>query len=769
MFEAFGIPVRLDVSVDPGNDYEIDVSVKEVSEVQPVLSATVTLWGVPAEDNGEGGDEASNHRFGGLGGGTTTAFLQNPTQCNSPLAWSLSADAWLAPGRVGPEGTPDLSDPNWKTVSSPNPTPTGCGALSFEPSLSVLPDTFQADEPAGYTVDLKVPQNQSSTGLATPELRDATVTLPAGVSVSPSAADGLQGCSDAQIALNVIGPGSCPPGSEIGTVQIATPLLASPLVGQVFVGTPDCGPGPCTEADAQSGRIFRLFLQAQGSGVTVKLAGTVSADPRTGQLTATFDNNPQLPFSDLLLQFTGGPRAALANPQACGEARSTSDLSPWSSPFTADASPSYAFNVGWEAAGGACPASLPFSPTFDAYTTTPLAGSFTPFTLTFSRHDREQDLSGISVHTPPGLLGMLSQVPLCGEPQAAQGTCSSASQIGTTTVGAGAGSHPFYISGPVYLTGPYRGAPFGLSVAVPAVAGPYNLGTVVVRATINVNPQTSQLTVTSDPLPQIIDGVPLRLQVVNVTVNRPGFMFNPTDCAQQRLTATVTAAQGASARVTNPFEVEGCQNLPFKPSFSVSTQAKTSHAKGASLDVKVSQKTGQANIHEVKVQLPKRLPARLTTLQKACADTVFEADPARCPTASDVGTAFAHTPVLPVALAGPAYLVSHGGRAFPDLEVVLQGDGVTIVLDGGTNIRKGITTSTFSTVPDAPISSFELKLPEGPHSALAANGNLCAKPALSMPTTILGQNGAQITKTTTIKVAGCPTKAKKASTPARKK
>ena len=413
----------------------------------------------------------------------------------------------------------------------------------------------------------------------------------------------------------------------------------------------------------------------------------------------------------------------------------------------------------WNGAGEACPASLPFNPGFLAQTTTPLAGAFTQFTLSFSRHDREQDLSQIQVHTPPGLLGEIAKVPLCGEPQAQEGKCTEASRIGTVTVAAGSGPTPFWLSGPVYLTGPYDGAPFGLSVAVPVVAGPFNLGTEVVRSAINVDPSTAAITITSGPLPQILAGVPTRIQTVNVTIDREGFMLNPTDCAQQQIAASIVSAQGTVAPVTSPFAAGGCRGLAFKPSFTVYTQGAASKADGASLDVKVAQNPGEANIHKVDVQLPIKLPTRLSTLNKACTEQQFEKDPAGCPEGSFVGYATAHTPVLNVPLSGPAILVSRGGAAFPDLVVILQGQGVTIDLTGNTDIKNGITYSRFETVPDAPISSFELKLPESPHSVLGAYVpshpyNLC-KTTLVMPTTIEGQNGAVVKQSTKIAVTGC--------------
>lgn len=311
---------------------------------------------------------------------------------------------------------------------------------------------------------------------------------------------------------------------------------------------------------------------------------------------------------------------------------------------------------------------------------------------------------------------------------------------------------------------------------VPAVAGPFNLGNEVVRARVNVDSHTAQAIVTSDPLPTIKDGIPLDVRTVNVTINRPGFMFNPTNCSPLNVAGTISSTDGAGVAVSGPFEAANCANLPFKPEFKASTPAKTSKASGAGLTVKVGSGPGQANIGKVRVILPKQLPARLTTLQKACTEAQFNVNPAGCPAASSVGMATAVTPVLAHPLTGPAYLVSHGGAAFPDLVFVLQGEGIVLYLDGNTNIKKGITSSTFNSVPDAPITSFETAFPEGPHSVLATNipakakGSMCQQ-KLTMPTTITGQNGAVMTQTTKIGVTGCPKKhkVKKASYAAKRK
>jgi hypothetical protein len=756
-----------------------------------ITGVTLTFFGDPAVSDG--------------GAFAPTAFLANPTDCSAgPLNARVEVDSWQNPGAFVSKETTTY------------PHISGCNLLQFQPTIGVQPETTVADEPSGYSVDLRVPQPPNiSPALTTADLRDAKIALPEGVSVSPSAADGLAGCREngpegidmpnGGLAPNQAGEGEaigadglshltaghCPPASTVASVEITTPLLAEPLRGHLFLAQPKCGgesQPACTEASATNGELFGLYLEVEGSGAVIKLKGQTSADPVTGRLTATFKENPQLPFSELKVQLKGGPRAPLANPQTCGPAQTVTDLIPWGTPEVPDATPSSSFEV-------SCPGLGAFAPSFSAGTLTPTAGAFSPFTVTLSRHDREQDLSGVSVVMPPGLLGLLSRVALCAEPQAASGTCGPQSLVGHTTVAAGAGSQPFYVTGTVYLTGPYRGAPFGLSIVVPAKAGPFNLGNVIVRAAVGVDPHTAQIIATSDPLPQIIDGVPLRVQKITVTTDRPGFMFNPTNCVQQQVTATIAAIQGATANVTSPFAAGGCASLPFKPSFTASTQAKTSKLNGASLDVKISAPgqgpqtnpavVPEANIKKVDVQLPLALPSRLTTLQKACVAEQFEANPAGCPAASVVGTAIANTPVLPAPLEGPAYLVSHAAAAFPDLVIVLQGNGVVIDLTGNTLIRKGITYSKFDTTPDAPISSFELKLPEGPHSALAAYGNLCAQTktvtvrrrvtlrlggrvrhvlrsvkvrtaeSLRMPTTITFQNGGVMQQDTPISVTGC--------------
>jgi hypothetical protein len=790
-FNAIFFPVRIDTSVLSDGEYNARVTVPDITTAASFYMSSVTIWGDPAEHNGPGPDNAAKDlgseppyfTFGGAGTeppaegnlvGTVdekrVPLLTNPTQCSESLTDVFETDSWETPGYFEGAGT----------AKAGLGTDTGCGQLSFQAGVSMVPDTFEAGAPAGYTFKLNVPQNTEPEGLATPYVKRVSVTLPEGTVISPSAADGLGDCSseqffgpaDEQHQERPATPGACPRNSQVGTVRVKSPALEEELTGDVYLGTPECtgANGVCTPEDAANGNMVHLYVQLVGEGedgVVVKLEGKGYVNQQTGQITTVFENNPQLPFSEFKLTLQGGERATLANPRTCGQVHTTADLTPWSTPYTPDASPESPFVIDANCFGAQ------FNPSFSFGTTSDQAGGYSPFSVSFGRGDDEGFLNGIQVRTPPGLLGMLSHVKLCEEPQANAGTCGPESQIGETTVETGPGADPFLVTGgKVYITGPYKGAPYGLSIVVPAKAGPYTLagttgqGTVVNRSAISVNPETSALTITSDPLPTILDGIPLQLRLVNVTINRPEFIFNSTSCNKMAIGGTLTDTQAAGVNEASSYQVTNCGALKFKPGFAVSTSGKTSKAKGASLDAKVTYpNTGQgteADIAKVKVDLPKQLPSRLTTLQKACLAAVFDANPANCPAASVIGTARVKTPVLPVELTGPVYFVSHGGEAFPSLTVVLQGDGVRVDLVGATFIsHAGITSNTFNTVPDVPFESFEIYFPEGKYSALAANGNLCTS-KLAMPTAFVPQNGAaEIHESTPISVTGCP-KAKKA-------
>ncbi|HEY7830174.1 MAG TPA: hypothetical protein VIC06_06375 [Solirubrobacteraceae bacterium] len=729
----------------------------EIPQV-PLAGIEVTLYGDPAARQVELARREGNT----ISTNTPVAFFTNPAHCGGePLVTGLHLDSWQNPGRFNADGTPDLTDPAWASATSEDPAVTGCNLLRFEPSLTVTPETTGTDTPTGLEVDVQVPQDEDPAALSTPPLRNASVTLPAGLTLNPAAATGLGACTEVQIALASAAPPTCPESSKIASVEVSTPALAGTLVGSVYLATQNENPFHTLLAGY-------IVIDDPTTGVVVKIPGNLTPNPATGQITGVFNENPQFPVGELKLHFFGGPRGELATPANCGVFTSMSDLMPWSAPDSGpDATPSSSFPINTGCATG-------FTPSLTAGTENPQAGGYSPFALSLSRSDGEQDLAGISVTLPPGLLGKIAGIPLCPDANANAGTCPEASLVGSAQAGAGVGPNPLFVGGKGYLTGPYNGGPYGLVVEVPAVAGPFNLGMIVVRQSLRIDPHTAQVTDVSDPFPTIIDGIPLRVRRVDVTLDRPGFTFNPTNCTPMAIGGTVTSTQGASAQVSSRFQAAGCRELPFKPAFTVSTQGKTSKKNGASLDVKVGYPKGsQANIRSVAVTLPKALPSRLTTIQQACPEATFSQNPASCPAGSNIGIATAHTPVLAGAVVGPAYLVSHGGAAFPDLVLILQGEGVKLELIGSIDIKHGVTSSAFNSVPDAPISSFELKLPEGPHSGLAAvlpakaKGSLCGT-SLTMPTTLTGQNGAVVRQGTKIAVTGCA-KAKPKKAQHRKK
>jgi len=796
-FEINKVPVVLDASVRTGGDYGVTVKVSNASEAGQLLGSQVTFWGVPGDprhDQSRGWVcllagtyvhheqpcEAPSPR-------STTPFLTLPTSCTGPLSTLMEGDSWtgdqLRSGYV----------PLASSLGGPLERLEGCEQLPFSASIGVEPvqqaeegrpeeRTTTASTPTGLNVDVEVPQQTTLEAgrLGEADVKATTVTLPEGVQLNPSAANGLKACSEEQVGFEGEGgedpfsPGApaplrfsteaarCPEAAKIGIVHIKTPLLNEELEGGVYLATQEANP---------FGALVALYIVAENPalGVRVKLAGEAKLNGETGQITATFQNTPQVPFEELRLELFGGPRGSITTPSLCGSYTTTASFTPWSGTAAVNTSSEASkFNIASGPDGSSCAEPQPFAPGFQAGSTSEQAGAFTPFTLTITRPDADQALKSVSVTLPPGAAALLASVTPCPEPQAALGTCGPESLIGEATASSGLGPDPYTVGGGrVYITGPYDGAPFGLSIVTPAVAGPFNLGNVVVRSSINVNPNTAAVTISS-VLPTIVQGVgmassgiPLQLQRINVVVNREHFEFNPTNCTPMKITGTLGGARGASAPVSYPFQVANCSSLPFKPTFTASTQAKTSKAHGASLTVKVTSTPGQANIGKTALILPMALPSRLTTIQKACVDKTFEANPATCPEGSVIGSATVRTPVLKRPLSGPAYLVSHGGAAFPDVEFVLQGEGITLILDGQTDIKKGVTSSTFNSVPDAPVSTFETVLPEGPHSALATdipakdNGSLCST-KLVMPTTITGQNGAVITQNTKIAVSGCP-------------
>jgi hypothetical protein len=779
-----GIPILIDPSVRSadGEDYGITVASTNIPQIASLLSVRAIVWGVPddpSHDNSRGWaclnatrELPHNSACEPSTVAHPPAFLVAPTSCSgNPLTTSVEADSWTGP-----------LEPISLAATVPMPALDGCNRLGFGPAIHSEPTSNEAMTPTGLAFDMNVNDEgiTRGTGLAQSDLAKAVVTLPVGVTTNPSVAAGLSACTRAEYESEDINatPGTgCTAESKIGEVEIESPLVSQKIVGSVYLAKQNENP---------YGSLLALYVVARNPeiGVLIRVAGKVEPDPVTGQLVTTFENVPQLPFSHFHFAFRQGQRAPLATPAACGTYTTTADLTPYSDPSRV-LHDTAQFTITSGPEGAPCPSggTPPFHPVVTAGTVNNAAGSYSPMYLQVTRKDTEQEITRFSAQLPSGLTANLSGVPFCpdqdielaktksGASEEAEPSCPGASQIGHTQVGVGVGSVLAWSSGRLYLAGPYNGAPFSVVAINSAKVGPFDLGTVVVREALSINPETAVVTIdakASDPIPHILDGIVIHARDIRVYVDRPDFSLNPTNCDPKVFSATV---DGAGADPANPadqapvtvgdsFQIADCANLAFKPSFKVSTSGRTSRKTGAGLSVRLAYPAApqgtQANIRSVKVDLPKQLPSRLTTLQKACPDSTFNANPAACPTDAIVGHARAITPILPVALEGPAYFVSHGGAKFPELIVVLQGYGVTIYLHGETFINKaGITSSTFRSVPDQPVTSFELTLPQGLDSALAANGDLC-KSALKMPTAFTAQNGATIKQNTPITVTGCP-------------
>ena len=801
-FEVNNVPVVLDTALRTGDDYGVTVSVQNASEAVQVLASRVTFWGVPTDrrhDDARGWEclgagsyverVTSEPRCANPEVASPTPFLTLPTTCES-LASTSTGRSWDGESYSVGETSPG------ETEKSPIKT-TGCQDLEFDPSIEVKPDTEAASTPTGMSVKVTLPQQGTleAEGKAEADLSATTLELPDGLQTSAGAANGLASCSVQEIGFNQPGntkfteglaesaqvenndfsalPASCVESSKIGTVSIKTPDLEEELHGSVYLASQDTNP-------FASPLVLYIVAKEKKSEVLVKLAGEVQINQTTGQLTSIFKDTPQAPFESLTLELSNTERAAQATPAHCGtyESRATfartlnvaSDSEPETTETTSDVSP---FHITSGPDGTPCPGEhLPFEPTFSGGSTNMQAGAYSPFTVTIGHPDGNQALERVDLELPPGLAALISSVERCQSPQsvpletASEPACPAGSQIGNTTALSGLGGKPVVLSGKVYLTEGYGGAPFGLLAVTKAQAGPFDLGYVNVRSQIFVNKETAAVTVISEPIPQMVKGVPAQINELNVTVERPGdapFEFNPTNCEGLKIGGDVTGHEGASSGISEPFHLTNCSSLPFKPTLTATVLGHGSKASGTTFKVTLeSAGLGQANVHKVDLTLPGVLPSRLTTIQKACLAAVFEANPAACDEGSDIGEGIVHTPVFKNPLRGPAYLVSHGNAAFPDVEFVLQGEGVTLIVDGKTDIKKGITYSKFETAPDAPFTKFETILPAGPHSALTANVpeteefSLCKHASsLVMPTTIVGQNGTTIEQSTKIALIGC--------------
>ncbi len=669
----------------PG-DYGEYFTISGINTLAPLVSSELTFWGAPAEHN--------------KGGGANNAFLTNPTACLGKQTTYIDAET----------NKPE-------TGSSSFTTPVGasnCASVPFSPTVSVSASTTERDSPNGINVDVHVPQTQEPSKTATSHLQNAVITLPSGLTLNPAGAAGLEACTEAQFGADTSNAIACPAKSAVGTAEIATPVLASALTGLIYIGE-------------RTGNTYKVFVDTgnSGEGVDIRLVGSVAANTETGNLVASFDNAPQLPFTDLRLNFTTGSHALFANSLACGAATTQTSLAPYSG--NAAATPSSTFTVDSNGSGGSCPAKTPFSPTGKGELSTSVAGAHPAFTLNIARSDGEQTLESITTKLPPGLLANVSAVTQCPEAEANAGTCGSGSEIGTSTITAGAGESPLSLTGKVYLTKSYGGSSFGLSIVVPAIAGPYNLGTVIVRASVALNTSTGQMTITTGKLPSILEGVPLRLKTVKVEISKANFLENPTNCEANQITGAATSTGSEEKTFSSATQMTGCSSLAFSPTIAA-TPSTTKHDSPTGLELGLKIPASSAALKSAVVTLPAGMsinPAGAAGLE-VCSQAKYETQ--SCPAGSKVGTVEISTPLISTALSGSVYIGERTGASYAMfVEAENAANDISVHFAGtvAANTGTGQLTATFANTPPIPLSELKLKFNSG-SKALLANALSCA-------------------------------------------
>lgn len=717
---------QLPISVRTDGDYGLTVHATAIPKgYRGIGGQKFTVWGVPGDPIHDSERvEANGFPVVGPVHLARVPFLTNPSRCDGPLVATARANSYLEPD-------------TYSTATTTLPQLTGCEGQPFDAKLSFQPTSTEAGVPSGFAADLTVAQNKNPDGIGAANLRTAKVTLPLGVTITPGGAAGLGACDDADLHIGSTAPSACPDDSRIGEVTIDTPVLPKPIHGEVYLRTP------------LPGHLFRIAIVADDFGVHMKIPGEVEPDPATGQITTTFKDAPQLPFSEMLLTFEGGPHAPLSNPPTCGTYTTHAELTPWSRDTPVVSDSSFTIDRG-------CGQATTFAPRLSAGMDDDVAGNFSAFRLRVTAPSGQQNLSRIEATLPEGALAKLAGVPLCADAQAGSGDCPSSSQIGTTTVGAGNGSAPIYVPQPgkaptaVYLAGPYKGAPYSIVAKVPAQAGPFDLGTVAVRNALLIDPTTAQVTAKSDPLPQILQGVPISYRDVRVEITRPEFTVNPTSCQEQEVTSTLTSVTGASASPSSPFAVVGCRELGFKPKLRLAFKGRIGRRAHPSLHATLTARPGDANIARAQVKLPKAAFLDNAHIGDVCTRVQFAAR--ACPASSIYGKAEATSPLVDYPLAGPVYLRS-SNHTLPDLVADLRGPGrqpIEVTLAGKVDAVKGALRNTFEAVPDVPVTKFRLSLLGGKKGLIIMSSGFCAHPRASVKFT--GQNG--LASNTSPKVVG---------------
>ncbi len=750
-------PAFIDLSGRTESDYGLDSTSAPIIHLFPAINALgFTIWGVPAAPShdlrrfhtpliGIGVCNAPGEIDLGIpcDGGTVTGasstvppapYLQNPTTCGVPLTAGMDLTYY--------NGDAHHADYPW-------PATTGCQQLSFNPSLTAVPTTDRADSPSGLDINLRVPQNQSPGTPSPSEIRSNVVTLPPGFSINANAADGKAACADAETGIGTRGPASCPEFSKVGTLSLDVASLPGPISGALYLGEPEPGDR------------YRLVLAADGFGTHVKLVGLVRPDPQSGQLVASFDL-PQANLQEVSLHLFGSERGLLATPTRCGTYPVSARFVPWDSDLPTQTSLSF-FTIDSGPNGGPCPnGRRPFAPVVRAGSANSTAGAHAPFALTVAREDGDQELTGLTVKAPPGFSATLRGVPRCPEAaisrlafpgysgllEQATPSCPEASRVGSVVAEAGAGSRPVAISGNVYLAGPYAGAPLSLVAVVPAVSGPYDLGNVAVRAAIHVDPVSAQVTTVSDPLPQILEGVPLRTRLIQIDLDRPGFALNPTDCDPLSVDVVTGGSEGGSSEAKAPFQVANCADLGFGPRLDLRFSGASGRNGHPALSAVLTTHPGEANIARTVVTLPHSEFLDNAHISSPCTRVQFAAE--QCPAGSVIGRAVAETPLLDRPLEGTVYLRSSSHK-LPDIVVALKGE-FEVELDGRVDSVGGRLRTSFETVPDVPVDRFSLSLLGGRKGLLINSEDLCARTRTAL-VQLSGQNGVRSSRASRVRTA----------------
>ena len=713
-FFAAAYPAMINVRIDP-SDYSVVATVEGAPSASGLVAAINTLWGVPADSSH---DLQRITPFEALNGGAPPGgrkaglpprpFMTNPTDCTLQRDVTVTARSYQLPNQPS-------------TMSAPFPQIIGCDKLTFQPTFTAVPTNPEASAPTGLETTLTMPQDETPLGRATSTLKSARVTFPEGLSINPAAGAGLEACSAEQVGFGKNADAACPQGAKIGSLEADVPALENTLHGAVYQRTPE------------PGKLFRLWLVADEQGAHLKLPGEIEANPQTGQLSAVFagidslGGLPQVPVSELRLRVFGGPLSPLSTPPRCGSPQTRYSFTPWSGKPAIEGATAMQITQGCHKGG--------FSPRISAVGTGSTAGDFFPFAFTLTREDGEANPQTIAVHLPQGLLAKVKGVPLCPEAAAATGTCPADSRIGSITAAAGVGSSPLWIPQPgkappvAYLAGPYKGAPYSVVSVVPAQAGPFDLGLVVNRAAIQIDPETARATVVTDPLPQFLEGVPISYRTLHVLVDRPNFMLNPTGCASKKVVATVTATTGAVAEPSDGFRATGCERLRYTPKLKLSFTGSTKRTGNPGVKAVLTQKPHQANSKAAVVLLPASQFIDNSHISNPCTRVQFAAE--ECPAGSILGTARAVSPLLDRPLKGKVYFRSNGGaRELPDIVVDMKGQiRVTLVGFIDSVPIKGTESSRVRTrflgLPDAPVTKFTVNFFAGKRSLIENSRNLC--------------------------------------------